>query len=46
MTYIIKLKQGARVRYKEVEAVSMHDAYMKVRKTDPDWMIVGGEEKE
>ncbi|HPD39655.1 MAG TPA: hypothetical protein PK411_15010 [Mesotoga infera] len=46
MTYIIKLKQGTKVELREVEAVSMHDAYLKVRKTDPDWMIVGGEEKE
>ena len=45
MTYIIKLKQGTKVELREVEAVSMH-AYLKVRKTDPDWMIVGGEEKE
>lgn len=46
MTYIIKLKQGSKVELREVEAESMLDAYLKIRKTDPDWMIVGGEEKE
>ena len=45
MTYIIKLKNGAKVRFKEIEAESLHDAYMKVRKTDPDWLVLGGEEK-
>lgn len=46
MTYIIKLKQGSKVELREVEAESMLDAYLKVRKTDPDKVIVGGEEKE
>ncbi len=45
MTYIIKLKNGVKVRFKEIEAESLHDAYMKIRKTDPDWLILGGEEK-
>ncbi len=46
MTYIIKLKQGSKVELREVEAESMLDAYLKIRKTDPDKVIVGGEEKE
>lgn len=46
MTYIIKLKQGSKVELREVEAESMLDAYLKIRKTDPDKVIVGGAEKE
>jgi hypothetical protein len=46
VTYIIKLKQGSKVELREVEAESMLDAYLKIRKTDPDKVIVGGEEKE